>query len=166
MSSTPPRPGPQRRKVRMLRAEAPPDDLLVVLRATPSDVDEAVTQAVKDAAGSALTYLVVIEGRAEILHGVSVFAHRDGVDARVVLHRFAFAPMYCAALVGVLRRAGFAVLPTGANVDHFDVQLVSGRSDEQGPVDQFTLASAAQLMIEAAGEFLPNPAYAYNEEEP
>ncbi len=60
---------------------------------------------------------------------------------------------------------GFEVLPTGANLDHFDVQLVPGRSVADGPADPAALVSAARLMIQVAGELLPNPAYAYKEEE-
>lgn len=119
----------------------------------------------EDAAESANVYVITIGGRTELLHGVSVFAQRDGIGVNLVLERFAYAPRYCAARVGDLRRAGFEVLPTGANLDHFDVQLVPGRSVEDGPADPTALARAALLMIQVAGELLPNPAYAYNEEE-
>jgi hypothetical protein len=149
----------------MLRAEPPPDDLLVVLRASPTDVDEAVDEVAEDAEESANVYVVTISGRTELLHGVSVFAQRDGLGANLVLERFAYAPRYCSARVGDLRRMGFEILPTGANLDHFDVQLVPGRSVEDGPADPTALLSAARLMIQVAGELLPNPAYAYNEEE-
>ncbi len=99
------------------------------------------------------------------MHGVSVFAQRDGIGVNLVLERFAYAPRYCSARVGDLRRAGFEVLPTGASLDHFDVQLVRDRSVEDGPADPTALVSAARLMIQVAGELLPNPAYAYDKEE-
>jgi hypothetical protein len=149
----------------MLRDEAPPDDLLVVLRATPSDVDEAISEIADDAGESANVYVVTIDGRTELLHGVSVFAQRDGVGVNLVLERFAYAPRYCSARVGDLRGAGFEVLPTGANPDHFDVQLIPSRSVDGGPADRVSLLGAARRMVQVAGDLLPNPAYAYNEEE-
>jgi hypothetical protein len=149
----------------MLRAEPPPDDLLVVLRATPLDVDQAVAEIAEDAGESASVYVVTFDDRTELLHGVSVFAQRDGIGVNLVLERFAYAPTYCSARVGDLRRAGFDVLPTGANRDHFDVQLIPGRSVDDRPADRVALLGAARRMVQVAGDLLPNPAYAYPEEE-
>ena len=150
----------------MLRAEDPPDDLLVVVRATPDDRRLAAVEIAHDAAESALVYVVADGDAHVILHGVSVFAWRGGVDAAEVLRRFPFAPRYVAVTVGTLRAARFPVLPTGANPDHFDVQLVPGRSPDDGSADAEQLADAARRMLEVAGDLRPNPAYAGDQEAP
>ena len=150
----------------MLRAEDPPDDLLVVVRATPGDRQLAEIKIAEDAAASALVYVVTDGAEQVILHGVSVFAWRDGVDAAEVLRRVPFAPSCGAVTVGALRVAGFPVLPTGANPDHFDVQLVARRSPADGPADAERLADAARRLLEVAGDLRPNPAYAGDQEAP
>lgn len=144
----------------MVRTEEPPDDLIVVVRATPADPEIALEEIVADAAGSADVYLLEINGRSEILHGVSVFAHRDGTDVVAVLERFPFAPTYAAVTVGTLRAAGFEVLPTGANPDHYDVQLVGGLTEESGAAERTELHRAAVVLLRVAGTRRPNPAYA------
>jgi hypothetical protein len=58
------------------------------------------------------------------------------------------------------------VLPTGANPDHFDVQLVPGRDVESGPADLDTLIGAAARLLDIAGDLQANPAYAGDEEKP
>ena len=166
MSDTPPRPGPQRRKVRMVRPDGPADDLLVVVRATPADRELAVAKIAEDAEESARVYVVAEGDTTVILHGVSVFAHRQGVEIADVLRRFPFAPFYAATTVGRLRAAGFPVLPTGGNLDHSDAQLVPSRTVEEGSAGADNLAEAAARMLDAAGELQPNPAYAGALEEP
>ena len=157
--TTPP-PSPYRLKVRMVRSEGPPDDLLVVVRATPGVVAAAIDAVVATAAESAGTYVVPRPGGGlEVLFGVSVYALRPGIDPLEVLGRFPYAPAYVAATVGALAVAGFGVLPTGANPDHFDVQLLPGRS-EGSAVGAAELRSAAERLLAAAGELRPNPAYA------
>jgi hypothetical protein len=57
-----------------------------------------------------------------------------------------------------VREAGFEVLPTGVNPDHYDVQLVGGQREE----DLEPLAAirgAAERLVAAAGDLKPNPAY-------
>lgn len=117
-----------RRKVRMLRDERPPDDLVVLVRAAPASVAETVADITEAALDSSARYVVGDEGSREILFGVSVFAVRDA-DVSAVLGRFRAAPTYLAVAVGVLRAAEFPVLSTGTNPAHFDVQLLTGRAD-------------------------------------
>ncbi len=111
----------------------------------------------------------VVEGRGgdrELLFGVSVFAHRPGIAAVDVLLRFPGALAYVEAPVGVIRAAGFAVLATGSDRDHFDVQLLSGiREGNQAPVESAVRKAAARL-LDAAGELRPNPLYAGHEDNP
>ena len=157
--TTPP-PSPHRLKVRMVRSEGAPHDLLVVVRATPGVLAAAIDDVVATAAESAGTYVVPRQGGGlEVLFGVSVYALRPGIDPLEVLGRFPYAPAYVAATVGALAVAGFGVLPTGANPDHFDVQLLPGRS-EASAVGAAELRSAAERLLAAAGELRPNPAYA------
>jgi hypothetical protein len=153
-------PSPGRRKHRLVRSAAPPDDLLVVIRATPNDRSAAIDAIVATAAESAGTYVVTTpDGRVEVLVGVSVFALRPGVDPLDVLGRFPHAPAYAASTVGALRGAGFPVIPTGANPDHFDVQLIPDRPEGSEPGAP-ELRDAATRLLDVAGEFRPNPAYA------
>jgi hypothetical protein len=109
----------------MLRADAVADDLVVVVRAAPASVEDAINDIAVDALESGQTYVVQNErGEREPLFGVSVFALRAGVPLIELLSRFDEAPSYLEAQVGALQSARFVVLPTGANVDHFDVQLL------------------------------------------
>ena len=150
-------PGQRHRKHRMLRSGDVPGDLVVVIRATLATRAEAVADIAKDARVSADTYVVGQGDEVELLYGVSVFARRPG--PRDVLERFVEAPTYLEVTVGVVRAAGFSVLPTGANPDHFDVQLVSGRPESQ-PAPEHDVAAAAARLVRAAGDLLPNPFYA------
>jgi hypothetical protein len=151
----------------MLRADGPPDDLIIVARAVPRDRNRAAEQIAAAALVSAETYAVdVSSGSPEVLYGVSVFAHRRGADVLGVLSRFPFAPMYVSASVGALRASGFEVLATGAHADHFDVQLLEGQPIGVPLADVTHLLARAQLLLEIAGESIPNPAYAGGEEEP
>ena len=123
-------PSPRRRKVRHVRSADTADDLVVVVRATPANRADAIDALVETASESAATYVVITAtGDAELLFGVSVFALRPGLDSAEVLERFPYAPTFVSATVGALRAAGFAVLPTGMNPEHFDVQLLPGCSE-------------------------------------
>ena len=48
-----------------------------------------------------------------------------------MVERFITSPNYLAVTSGSLRSGGFAVIPTGTNPAHFDVQLVDGVADGQ-----------------------------------
>ena len=68
--------------------------------------------------------------------------------------------------VADLRSAGLKVIGTGTNPDHFDVQRVTGRFDddtEDDPEDD--LRGAAARFLWAASSPIPNPAYAGDPEE-
>jgi hypothetical protein len=132
----------------------------------PSDRAVAVAAITDDAEESARVYVVAEADTNVILHGVSVFAHRNGVDVNDVLRRFPFAPSYVTATVGRVRDEGFEVLATGANVDHFDIQLIPARTVDDGPADRRSLVAAASRVLDVAGELRPNPAYAGPQEEP
>lgn len=67
--------------------------------------------------------------------------------------------------MGTLRVAGFPVLPTGANPDHYDVQLLPGRLEGSSPAD-IELGRAAGLLLDSADDSQPNPAYAVGTDEP
>ncbi len=89
----------------MLRDEAPPDGLTVLVRATQADREAAVAQIAADALVSAETYLVLTSpGTQTVLYGVSVYARRAGTDMTKLLRRFRFAPVYIEAIAGTLRR--------------------------------------------------------------
>jgi hypothetical protein len=138
-----------------------PDDLVVVVRATPASVEATVEDIAVDALESGRTYAVQDEaGEREPLFGVSVFARRPEVPVAEALARFDEAPSYLEARVGVLRSAGFVVLPTGANADHFDVQLLPGHADEDAGEPVVAVRDAAARLVAAAGELRRNPAYA------
>jgi hypothetical protein len=92
------------------------------------------------------------------LYGVSVFA-RPGVSPTAVLRRFASSPFYLEATAGDLRKAGFDVLPTGANPDHFDVLLVDGRHPDEPLLPVAELRVAAERLVTLCGEPRANPAY-------
>jgi hypothetical protein len=153
---------PRRRKQRLVRDEETADDELVMLRASGSELAGAIDDIVRDALRSAAIYDVEVgPSRREALFGVSVFALRGGAEVGDVLDRFSSSPNYLAVTVGSLRRLGFAVLPTGSDANHFDVQLnpgIDGADFEL--VADFVIEQAARRLVEAAGPLLPNPAYA------
>ncbi len=153
-------PSPRRRKLRMLRDGEPPDDMTLLIRATPSSVDEAVLDISEDALDSADIYEVERPGGRVALYGVSVFARPPGAGAGDLLRRFASSPFYLEATVSQLRTAGFEVLPTGTNPDHFDVLLVDGRSPTAPLIARVEVELAARRLVEACGEMHPNPSYA------
>lgn len=136
------------------------DDLLLVIRAAPATRPECLADLVTDALRSGRLYAVAdASGLRQVLFGVSVFARRPGVAPVEVLARFDAAPAYLEASVGSLRRAGFDVLPTGVNPDHYDVQLVPGQREEDlEPVA--AIRSGAERLVAVAGDLRPNPAYA------
>jgi hypothetical protein len=108
----------------MVRPGPPPGDLVVVLRATPGSLEVAIEEVAAAALQSAAVYVVEDGPGRYLLFGVSVFAVPAGGTPAHVLDRFAAAPSYVEATVGALRVAGFPVIPTGANPDHYDVQLL------------------------------------------
>jgi hypothetical protein len=115
----------------MVREGEAPDDLLVVVRATPRRRGEAIDDIAADGLQSGRVY-VVAEGKRRVrLYGVSVFALRPGVPLIELLVRFDEAPSYLQATIGRLRAAGFDVLSTGVNRDHFDVQPFAGHGEEE-----------------------------------
>lgn len=56
--------------------------------------------------------------------------------------------------------AGFEVVPTGADADHFDVQLIAGVTERDAPPSEAEVREAATRLLDAAGELQPNPSYA------
>lgn len=153
-------PAAKGRKQRLVRRDAP-DDLLLVIRATPASRALAVEKIAEDAELSARIYLVELrQGERQLLYGVSVFAHRAGHELTEVLDRFPFAPMFIEAPVGVIRSAGCDVIATGENPDHFDVQLIPGVGERDAPPSRRELRAAAAQLLDAAGELRPNPSYA------
>jgi len=145
----------------MLRAVALPIGPTLVIRATPASVDEAVLDIAETALDSADIYEVERpDGRRVALYGVSVFARPAGGDTGELLRRFAASPFYLAATVPQVRAAGFDVLPTGTNPDHFDVLLVDGQSPDQPLLARAEVEAAARRLVEACGEMRPNPSYA------
>lgn len=156
---TPP-PSPRRRKVRMLRPEGPPDDVTLLIRATPASVDEAIVDMAEDALESAAVYEVDRPGGERVaLYGVSVFARPPGVPPVDVLRRFASSPYYLEASAGAVRSVGFDVLPTGASAAHFDVLLVDGCRPDEPLLSLAEVQAAAQRLVALCGEAQPNPAY-------
>lgn len=152
-------PSPRRRKLRMVREGEAPGDLVVVVRAAPATVAETVEDMVTAAEFSAEAYVVVRhDGARELLYGISVYARRPDADSDV-LRRFSASPSYFEVSVGLLRAAGFPVLPTGADRDHHDVQLVPG-SLEEDPADRALVTLAASRLVARAGDLQPNPFYA------
>jgi hypothetical protein len=153
-------PAPRGRKRRLVRPEDVPDDLMLVIRAMPDNRSAAVEEMVDRAQLSASVYVVEQSGKWHLLYGVSVFAHRPGRDATDVLRRFPRAPMFVEAPVGAVRAAGFEVVPTGSDADHFDVQLVDGVAELDAPPSEAEVRAAAIRLLDAAGEWRPNPSYA------
>lgn len=153
--------GPRPRRTRLLRNEPPPDDLVLLLRATGGDIEGAIADIARDARDSASIYAVELgEGQREVLHGASVFALRSRRVIEEVLGAFAASPGYLAVSVGALRSAGFGVLPTGTNPDHFDIQLVAVTEGSDELPAEVDLIAAAHRVVELAGPIRPNPAYA------
>jgi hypothetical protein len=153
-------PAPRGRKRRFVRPEDVPDDLLLVIRAMPANRSAAVEEMVDRAQLSASVYVVEQAGKWHLLYGVSVFAHRPGRDATDALRRFPRAPMFVEAPVGAVRAAGFDVVPTGNDADHFDVQLIAGITEPDPPPSEAEVRAAATRLLDAAGEWRPNPSYA------
>lgn len=143
----------------MVRTGATPDDLVIVIRAAPSNRAEVVEDIATAAMLSAEAYVVERDdGSRELLYGVSVYARRQDADPDV-LARFSASPCFLEASVGLLRTAGFPVLPTGTDPDHFDVQLLSDYSEED-PADNERVWQAASKLAARAGDLWPNPLYA------
>lgn len=156
---TPP-PSPRRRKVRMLRPEGPPDDMALLIRAMPASIDEAILDIAEDALESAAVYEVERLGGGRVaLYGVSVFARSRGASPVEVLRRFASSPYYLEATAGTVRAAGFDLLPTGANPDHFDVLLVDDRSTDDPLLPLTEVRAAAERLVAVCGDPRSNPAY-------
>jgi len=143
----------------MVRPGPPPDDVVLVLRATPGSVETALSDLAAAALQSAAAYVVEDGPARYLLFGVSVFAVPAGGTSADVLGRFAAAPSYAEATVGTLREAGFQVIPTGGNPDHYDVQLLD-RVVENDNRAAAAVRMAAMRMLAAAGPLRPNPAYA------
>lgn len=136
---------------------------MVVLRAAAADRPRTLRNAVEDAVDSGATYVVVrSDGTREILYGISMFAQRGEAEVRDVLRLFPRSPLFFGLTVGEIRRAGFDVLPTGSNPDHYDVQLIAGRV-EGGAAEagREELRGAVARLLLAAGDLKPNPAYAW-----
>lgn len=115
----------------------------------------------EDAELSARQYVVeAVPGVREVLYGVSVFARPPGVNIAAVLERFTGAPAYVEVAIGALRTAGLAVLATGANVDHFDIQLLGGVHESDPAASTEDLRAAAARVLAVGGPLRPNPAYA------
>ncbi len=150
-------------------AAASPHWAAPTVRQTRSVINCHLEDMVRDARYSGDTYaLARTDGEREILYGVSVFAIRGDTTAADVLERFSASPNYLAVAVGKLRSAGFEVVATGANPDHFDVQLVRGVPADAPArtVDDAELASRAAALLRLAGSLAPNPAYAGGESSP
>jgi hypothetical protein len=152
--------GRRARKVRMVRDGDVPDGSVVVLRAAPTDRERLLRNVMDDATDSAATYVVLRpDGSREVLFGISVIGLRPGRSVADVLSRFRSAPGYLRATVGAFRHAGFELWPTGANPDHYDVQLLPGHFEgfPQPTVDE--LREAATRMLATAGDVVSNPDY-------
>ena len=145
----------------MVRGAPPPDDLILLIRAAPSTVDEAVVDIAEAALDSADTYVVDrSDGRRVALYGISVFAREPGTGPRELLRRFAASPRYLEVSVGEVRSAGFDVLASGANAYHFDVLLVGDQTEEEPLLSFDEVEAPARRLVVAAGELRRNPSYA------
>lgn len=154
-------PSARGRKNRLVREGESPHDLVLVVRATPADRDRALAAMIEDADLSARQYVVEAEpGSREVLYGVSVFARRPGVEVATIVDRFMGAAAYVEVPIGALRSAGFEVYPTGANPDHFDIQLIGGVSENDPAAPATELREAAARALAVAGPLKPKPAYA------
>jgi hypothetical protein len=82
----------KRRKVRQVRAGDTPDDLVVVIPATPASRAQAADDIAEAARVSAEVYVILHEnGFRELLFGVSVYARRPGVEPDVSAWRLVTA---------------------------------------------------------------------------
>lgn len=157
--ATPPR--ARGRKTRLVRPGQGPNDLLRVIRATPASREETIAKIAEHAEVSAETYVVELgEGRRELLYGVSVFALRPEFDSAAVLDRFPGASAFIDMAIGTVRNAGFEVLATGDNADHFDIQLIGGVTENATPPPPAAVRAAAARLLAAVGDLRPNPSYA------
>lgn len=139
---------------------------MLVIRATPASRAAAAANIAEDAELSARVYVVELAaGQRELLYGVSVFANREGGELGDILDRFPGAPMHIEAPAGAIRKAGFLVIPTGENPNHFDVQLLPGVGEGQVPPLSDDVRRAVARLLAAAGEMRPNPAYARGADE-
>jgi len=132
---------------------------MLVLRATPGSLEAAIDDIADAALRSAAVYVVEDGADRHLLFGVSVFAVPARGTPVDVLVRFDTAPTYIASTIGALREAGLRVIPTGANPDHYDVQLL----DRVAEIDRRAAAAAKMAtmrMLAAAGPLRRNPAYA------
>lgn len=77
-----------------------------------------------------------------------------------MLRRFGGSPFYVEVSVGELRTAGFAVLATGSNTDHFDILLIEGRESREPLLPLSAVVDAAHRLLAASGEMRRNPSYA------
>jgi hypothetical protein len=68
--------------------------------------------------------------------------------------------MFVEAPVGTVRAAGFEVVPTGTDADHFDVQLIAGVVEPDAPPSEAEVRAAATRLLDTTGEWRPNPSYA------
>lgn len=154
-------PSPGRRKLRMVRDGSPPDDLVLLIRATPSTIAETVRDIAESALDSADTYVVDHSdvGRV-VLYGVSVFARQPGTEPAELLGRFAASPRYLETSVGAVRSAGFGVLPTGPNPAHFDVLLIGDRTEPEGLLSLEEVELTARRLVAVCGHLRLNPSYA------
>ena len=143
----------------MVRPDEAPDDLVVVVRATPPSLTETADDIANAARLSAEVYVLERDdGSRELLYGVSVYARRAAAEPDVLV-RFSASPCFLQVTVGLLTAAGFPVVPTGAARDHFDVQLVPDRL-EGDPAEDAVVVRAAARLVSRAGDLQPNPFYA------
>lgn len=152
---------PRRRKLRSVRDEARVDDRVELVRAVPVGGQRALRTAALDAAESGRTYVIQgPSGVREVLYGLSVYAVRGPGGIAAVMERFRQAPMVAVVTAGALRRAGFDLIATGSNPDHYDVQLLPGWLEEVTEATDEELHVAVARFLDVAGPLHPNPAYA------
>jgi hypothetical protein len=96
----------------MVREGEVPDDLVLVIRASPARRQDCIADIVGDAVRSGRLYSVADRnGQREVLFGISVCARRPGVTPVEVLARFDLAPAYLEAPVGACGRRGSRCSP-------------------------------------------------------
>ena len=109
---------------RFLRDEVPPDDVVVVVRAGPLTVEKLVEHATREQER--------YTRRGVPLPSISVDAVVGGWTLEAILRdRLWSRSSYATTTVGVLRAAGFEMLPT-FQVPHYDVVLPAASPDEAG----------------------------------
>jgi hypothetical protein len=84
----------------------------------------------------------------ELFYGVSVYARRPVADPDVLM-RFSASLCYLEVSVGLLRATGFPVLATGADRDHFDVQLLPDHLEDDPAGDALVVQAASRLVARA-----------------